>query len=175
MILQSHKAPVFSVAFASDGTRIASRCSAGTICLWEVSSGVNIVTLGGWTYAFSTDGTRIAIWSSDGSIQVWDSASKETLKHITRSAWNVRSIVFSPDDKCIATATFNRREEGASRAGLCALQIWDVSSGAQLQSIEWHLGSPAMWMPFSQELSGLGTEHNATRLWSESTGQPECL
>jgi WD40 repeat protein len=76
-VLEGHTDWVQSVAFSSDGTRIASGSRDKSVWVWDVSTGTVQSVLEGHTsgvssVAFSSDGTRIASGSDDQSVRVWD-------------------------------------------------------------------------------------------------------
>src|SRR5262245_14563223 len=83
-----HSSPVWSVAFAPDGKRLASGSEDSSIQLWEVESGQLQRTLTGHSgpvlsVAFAPDGKRLASGSSDGSIQLWEVESGQLQRTLT--------------------------------------------------------------------------------------------
>ncbi|RXW14464.1 hypothetical protein EST38_g11392 [Candolleomyces aberdarensis] len=75
-LLEGHTERVGSVAFSSDGTRIASGSYDESVRVWDVSTGKVQSVLEGHTsevnsVAFSSDGTCIASSSNNESMQVW--------------------------------------------------------------------------------------------------------
>ena len=74
--LEGHMHHVTSVAFSPDGATLASGSRDGTIKLWDVSSGGEIVTFANTSQnnpvAFSSGGTTLASGSGGGTIALWD-------------------------------------------------------------------------------------------------------
>jgi serine/threonine protein kinase len=81
--LYGHKGEVTSIAFASDGRRLASASLDGTVKLWDVTTGAERLSIDHdpfevFSVAFSSDDTRIVTCGSDNKISLWD-AEKGTL------------------------------------------------------------------------------------------------
>ena len=75
--LEGHRSNVLSVAFSPDGTTLVSGSSDdGTIRLWNVGTGGNIMTFGVGakvsSIAFSPDGKMAASGFYDGTMLLWD-------------------------------------------------------------------------------------------------------
>ena len=70
-----------AVAFAPDGTMLASGSSDNTVVLWDVASRKRLDILTGhtdWVHsvAFAPDGTMLASGAEDGMVLLWRSFSK---------------------------------------------------------------------------------------------------
>src|SRR6202008_1650249 len=89
MTLRGHSGPVYSVAFSSDGKRLATASNDQTAKVWDTESGKELLSLRGhsgpvYSVAFSPDGKRLATGTREGHTEVWDAESgKEllTLRH----------------------------------------------------------------------------------------------
>lgn len=85
--LDGHSSDVFSVAFSSDNSLLASASDDGTAIIWRVTDGALLHILTGhsfistnedetvynavWSVDFSPDGTLLATIGDDGTTQLW--------------------------------------------------------------------------------------------------------
>jgi WD40 repeat protein len=79
MRMTGHAANVTSLAFSPDGSRLASGSLDGTVKLWDVATGQEVLTLTGHNgpvtgVAFAPDhqGRWLASCGDDGSVRVWE-------------------------------------------------------------------------------------------------------
>lgn len=78
--LSGHRAPVFTVAFAPRGGRLASASEDGEIRVWS-ESGEPVAVLAGherrvWALAWSPDGEALLSVSEDGTARLWDAEGR---------------------------------------------------------------------------------------------------
>ncbi|KAF2721604.1 WD40 repeat-like protein [Polychaeton citri CBS 116435] len=141
--LEGHNGRVTSVVFSPDSRLLASASWDRTIKIWDTSSGVCLQTLEGHSdaihsVAFSPDSRLLASASGDCTVKIWDASSSVCLQTfegysvglITSVAFSPRgvtSVAFSPNSRLLASASWD-----------CTIKIWDVSSGACLQTLEGH-------------------------------------
>jgi hypothetical protein len=109
---------VYSARFSSDGSRIVTASSDGTV-IWDGASAKEIAVLRGQTrsVAFSPDGSRIVTVWWDRSGRIWDAASAKEIATLRGHTNDVQSAAFSPDGSRIVTASGDR-----------TARIWDAAS-----------------------------------------------
>jgi len=78
-LLIGHTKGASSIAYSSDGARLASGSDDGTIRVWDAKTGILLHTLTGHTgdissVSYSTDGKRIASGGGDGTVLLWNLA-----------------------------------------------------------------------------------------------------
>ncbi|MBI1917533.1 MAG: WD40 repeat domain-containing protein, partial [Planctomycetes bacterium] len=114
LTLQGHTGLVVSVAFSSDGKRIASGSRDRTVKVWDAQTGQETLTLKGHTrevtsVAFSADGKRIASGSGPpfstqpGEVKVWDAQTGQQTLSLKGHTGFVLSVAFSADGKRIVS------------------------------------------------------------------------
>jgi WD40 repeat protein len=124
--------PVFAVAFAPDGTTLASAGYDRTIRLWSPKTGKQI-----WrtpvqkgkvrSIAYSPDGKLIASASSEKSVCVWDAGSGREIRKLSGDLETVVSLAFSPNGKMLA---------GGGGLGEPAICLWDFDNKRTLRTLE---------------------------------------
>jgi WD40 repeat protein len=76
-LLIGHSAVARSLAFTSDGKRLASASRDMTVKIWDTSSSGEVLTLRGFPsevsyVAFSAEADRLVTCDLSGSVRVWD-------------------------------------------------------------------------------------------------------
>ncbi len=148
---RGHTNTINSLAFSSDGSRLASGSYDRSVIVWDTAGRVltRMMDQGGWVHAvaFSPDGELLASGGSDSVVRVWASASRELLNFsvvgnpfISRNAF-ISRIAFSPDGRRIAV-------------GGDIPRVWDGRAGELLLSLYGH--TRAVW--------ALGYNADGTRL-----------
>ncbi len=163
--LGGHEDEVRTVAFAHDGTLLASGSGDRAVRMWDLASGTLITTLEGhslWvrSLAFSPTGVRIATGTANGQILIWDTISESKDRQWTRTFSlsmdsAVLSLSFSPDGLRLASGL---------RSGL--VQVWDASSGTLFLTLNSHTKA-VQTVAFSPEGRWLasGSWDGTVRIW----------
>jgi WD40 repeat protein len=128
--LEGHRSSVNSVAFSPDGKRMASSSCDGAVKLWDSESGKLRTTLEG----HSDSGKPVNL-----------------LKGHFRSS--VNSVVFSPDDKRLASGSQNG-----------TVKLWDTNSG-QLWAMLTTCGGSVHGVAFSPDGKLLALGSSEVQLW----------
>jgi WD40 repeat protein len=110
-----------SVAFSTDGRRLASAGADSLIRVWEVESKACRLVLRGhadevFAAIFHPDGSRIASGGRDRLVRLWDTATGEELVRLPGHANYVYSLAFSPDGTTLA-----------SSSGDHTIRLWDTA------------------------------------------------
>jgi WD40 repeat protein len=120
-----HTAPVFSVSFSADGSRLVSASQDRTVRLWDTETGRSLAVLEGHTdevfsAVFHPDGRRITSAGRDRAILIWDVSSGAEVARLHGHTNYVYSLAFSPDGSTLASAS-----------GDFTVRLWDTAPAVQ--------------------------------------------
>lgn len=74
---------------------------------------------------FSNNGSMLATASTDHSVRIWSSSTGEMLCNLTEYTDSVKSISFSPDDKCLVSVSETGR-----------INLWSVDGWELIQTVK---------------------------------------
>lgn len=181
LVLHGHTGVVYDVAYSPDGTRLATSSVDGTIKIWDVKTGQEVMTIHEadtardntseaipdteanhevYAVAFSPDGSDLATGSHDGTAAVWNATTGKLLLTLrpTNTALDVASVIFSPDGSQLALFATNL----ASTAGL----IWEVKA--------WNLSTQEVTFALSSSSSSvLGNSGQLGVAWGGVAFSPD--
>ncbi|MDQ7033420.1 MAG: hypothetical protein Q9P01_00875 [Anaerolineae bacterium] len=138
-----------SVAWNSDGSRLATGDRSGRIDIWDAADFSNVSTFTGHTdvvdaLVWSPDDTQLASSSSDGTIRIWDVVSGQTINVFqnpmqirTNSIdWNNTGLIFGKADATVEIIEFPIANAGLDQ------NIIDVdNSGSELVTLDGSLST----------------------------------
>jgi serine/threonine protein kinase/WD40 repeat protein len=98
-VLTGHTAPVVALAYAPEGSTLASASQDRTIRLWKLTGGPCLATLEGAgavrVLAFSPDGQSLVSAGGEPSLHIWDPVTfRERSRLVTSHPTVVRDLVF---------------------------------------------------------------------------------
>lgn len=131
--LESHSQSVKSVAFSYDGKHLASASDDRTVKIWETASGACLQTIRGYGYGVSlaafSHNSRHLVSACKNTVRVWDISIGKCL-YTHKIHHQSRVISFSPSIQYFASTS----------RGVCTITIWDITTGASLQTLVGHQG-----------------------------------
>jgi len=159
-----HANGVTAVAFNPDGTRLASGSNDQTVKVWDIATGMEVLSLTQHTGAatsvcWSRDGNQLVSGSSDKTVRVWDAHTGRQLRVLTGHTGSVTSVCFSPDDKRIASSSQDR-----------TVKVWDAQNGQQLHSLQGHKDevSSVAFSPDGKRIAS-ASEDKTLKVWDAHT------
>jgi tRNA A-37 threonylcarbamoyl transferase component Bud32 len=148
-----------SMAVSPDGTQLAYGLFNGTVKVVDTHSGQVKVELICATrpisaIAFNSSGDRLATTSGIGC-GIWDLARGKEISWQIGHAYSILSMAFSPDDKRLATASWDR-----------TVRIWDSATGDETLTLRGHSG-PVISVAFSHDGQRLasGSRDGTVGIW----------
>lgn len=135
----THIEAVSSILFNSDGNTIVSGTEAGTILLWDVSTGQIKQTLKGHvskvtTVAFSPDEQTLISTGNDGTARLWDISTGEQIQTLAGYK-NTKWYVFFYTNG-LPLAIDIKGEIGGVDDEI--IRLWDLRTGEQIKILPGH-------------------------------------
>jgi WD40 repeat protein len=169
---RGHDGPVFGVAFAPGGARLATAGGDGTVRLWDTETGQESLVLKGHRFAsgvafapafgvaFAPDGERLASGDGDGTVWLWDAKTGREVLGLKGHQGLVQTVAFAPSGEILASAG----QDGAVR-------VWDAVSGREVRALQGHKGlvQGVAFAPDGARLASGGSD-STVRIWDTRTG-----
>jgi WD40 repeat protein len=163
---EGHTKGVNSVACSADGHRALSASDDGTLRLWDVDSGKELLKIQAnakgvrWA-ALSADGRRALSIGGDPDVRLWDLETGKEVRRFKDVGEGEHAVVFSPD---------GRRALSGNYYGL--VRLWDLETGEAIRSFKGHSNAinGLAFTPDGKRV--LSCSHDLTvRLWDAETGK----
>jgi WD40 repeat protein len=166
---------VFSVAFSTDGTQVATADANGSVCLWRVADTQPLSVLKGHTHwvrcvqfspilatesQSSAAGQLLASGGHDCTVKIWDVDTGEclqTLQGHTEAAW---SVAWRADGQMLASGGFDS-----------IIRLWDIHTGECLRTLSGHASMifGVAWHRDSRLLASCSSDATI-KIWDTQTG-----
>ena len=152
---QGNQSQILSVAWSSDGKRIASSGTNGTLDVWDATSGKHLVNYATsdkvFSVAWSPDG-KYLVSASSTAVKLWNvSIADKPLSTLTNYSSANALVTWSPDGKYIASAD-------------TTIHIWNSTTGVEAFNYT-DLPAPISalsWSPNSKYLASADGPANST-------------
>jgi WD40 repeat protein len=137
--LEGHADGVCAVAFAPDGSTIATGSRDQTVRLWDLATRRNRLLPDApqgpiTAVAFAPAGNAIAT-ASGRSVRLWDPVSGRTLRELAAGSRSslVMCLAFSPDGKMLASGEGYPISTHQKETDRYLVRLWDVATGQEVR------------------------------------------
>jgi WD40 repeat protein/serine/threonine protein kinase len=123
-ILKAHTQRPDTVRFGPDSKTLVSTVKDVESKLWDIETKKELGALLGNSPAFTPDGRRL-LTTTGNALRLWDVATGKEIKPLTAHTGSLASVAFSPDDRSLLTASWDRTS-----------RLWDVLSGTESEHFD---------------------------------------
>jgi dipeptidyl aminopeptidase/acylaminoacyl peptidase len=164
--LKGHKDSVTALAFAPDGSTIASAGRDRVLVLWDAATGKEQRRLEGHTDAvlavvFASEGKQLASAGQDHTVRLWDPADGSLVCVLQGHQNYVHALAYTPDGKRLASAGKDR-----------TIRLWDAATGKEQRQWKGHQNRVNVLL-FSSDGTLLfsASQDSTARVWDTAAGK----
>ncbi len=151
---------IYQTSFSPDGGLYLGGGDMGTVRIWEVSSGNQILELPVPVAWFAPDGKSVVGHKGDKVLRVFAIDTGEEARNWEAPSACGSTIAFSPDGKRLVAGHQDN-----------TLRIWDLATGQELRKLEGHEDVPsAVFSPDGKQVLSAAAD-KTVRLWDAETGK----
>ena len=162
-VIATAQSRIMSLSISPDGNIVAGGTRDGRVILWDRNNNneatviyednerlndINVVT-------FSYDGTILATGHQNGLIKTWDVNSHNMVSEFRGHTAKISDLKFSPDDKIIATSSFD-----------ATVRMWDAGDPTNL---------PIIMTDHEGFITTIAFSPNGRQLISGASGEPRLI
>jgi len=166
--LCGHEGAVNSVAYSSDGLLLASASSDGTVRIWDMRTGEEMMSpLRGedgavWSVAIAPDCKSVVLGTESGSVRTWRFANTHIpVQRVNGHSAAVSSVSYSPNGCCLASGSLDH-----------TVRLWNVETPHRPIVLKGHTDK-VHTLAFSPDSLALatGSEDQTIHIWDVTTGK----
>jgi WD40 repeat protein/transcriptional regulator with XRE-family HTH domain len=167
LTMTGHTGWIMGLAFSPDGKRLASTSLDGTVRIWGIGPGQEMVTVSGPAagygnhVVYSPNGQEFATNGGDGSATIWNAETGEPRLTLKGHNLEVMGMAFSPDGMRFATGSLD-----------ATAVVWDAATGKKLLTLLGHeIGVRDIAFSPDGTLIATGGFDKTARVWEAATGK----
>ncbi|MEH1998217.1 MAG: pentapeptide repeat-containing protein [Nostoc sp.] len=150
------------VAISADGKVLARRYDEQPVQLWNLQTGeeLGVVNLDGdygFPLALSSTGDILAA-GYRGKIALWDVKTNRMIYTFTAHSDSIKQIVFSPDDRILASGAYNGK-----------IKLWNVQTNCEIKTLETYSSIMDLAFSPSETILASVSSDGTIRLWDLET------
>ncbi len=124
-----------------------------------------------WDLDFNSDGTLLAAADFDGYASLWSVEKGSARLRLRAATGRMTSLKFTPNDLLVTLTRSNSQKNGARSSALRQLQLWDTSSGVEIDC-RLDVGSDAGLFAMNPETGSILCGGGSGTLWQFPIEKP---